>query len=178
MPTRHASDTDHLFVNAARETFRAMLGLEIEPEAYDHGRGATRGYDVSAMIGLANYSREAAAQGSLVISMGEEVARRFVGRLLGRDDIPPLDKEVADGVGELVNVIAGFTKRGLAAVGLNDCRTSLPTVILGAQHRIFHHDECERTATEFSSDLGPFLLQILSMGPASTPAQPRSDAVS
>ena len=80
---------------------------------------------------------------------------------MGTEAFPVLDQDVADGIGELVNVIAGHAKRGLDRAGISECHTTLPNVILGSQHRVFHQRSAERLAAEFSSEIGTFLLQVL-----------------
>jgi len=149
------------FVHAARVTFETMLGIDVAATRREHGVGATGGYDVSGIVGLSHLGGRAGEdRGALVISFPEAVARRTVGRILGAE-CPVLDQDVADGIGELVNVIAGHAKRGLARAGVESCRTALPSVILGSQHRVFHKRDVVRSAVEFECELGTFLLQLL-----------------
>lgn len=154
------------FVRATRTTFARLVGLEVTAAEADHGTGVVTGYDVSGIVGLSRIGDERRPNcGSLVLSFSAEVARRVVGRILGADEMPELGQDVADGVGELVNIIAGQAKQGLADVGIAECRTTLPNVILGSQHRVFYQRNVERTAVQFSSELGDFLLQRLLMFP-------------
>lgn len=147
------------FIEATRTTFETMLGVEVTPGPVETGRGAAGGNDVSGIIGL---SRFAEADGSMVLSFREDVARRVVGWILGADEeLPVMDQDVADGIGELVNVVAGCAKEGLAGAGVADCRTSLPSVILGSQHRVFHRRNVTRYAVGFTSEVGEFVLQVL-----------------
>ncbi len=150
------------FVEAACATFQTMLGVKVTADDYHRGTGVTTGYDVSGIVGLSKLGEAALGkQGSFVLSFPEDVARRTVGRILGLEELPLLDQDVADGIGELVNVIAGLAKRGLARIGIRECRTSLPNVILGSQHRVFHQRDAQCFAAHFSSEIGSFLLQIL-----------------
>jgi len=154
------------FVDAARTTFQTMLGIDARPGAFERGHGVTTGYDVSGIVGLANFETGGAERhASLVLSFPEAVARRAVGRILGLEALPVLDQEVADGIGELASVIAGLAKRGLAHAGIHDCRTTLPNVILGCQHRVFHQREAERYAAPFETEIGSFLLQVIVLLP-------------
>jgi CheY-specific phosphatase CheX len=153
------------FVDATRTTFQTMLGIDARPGGFERGHGVTTGYDVSGIVGLANLEGPAERQASLVLSFPEAVARRAVGRILGLGELPILDQEVADGIGELVSVIAGLAKRGLARAGIHDCQTTLPNVILGCQHRVFHQREAERFAAPFESEIGGFLLQVILLVP-------------
>jgi chemotaxis protein CheX len=149
------------FVEAACTTFETMLGVPVHADDYHSGTGVTSGYDVSGIVGLSNLGDSDIKHGSFVLSFPEEVARRAVGRILGMEELPTLDQDVADGIGEMVNVIAGLAKRGLARIGIPDCHTSLPNVILGSKHRVFHRRDARCSAARFSSEIGSFLLQIL-----------------
>ncbi|MHC4549580.1 MAG: chemotaxis protein CheX [Planctomycetota bacterium] len=161
------------FVEAACATFETMLGIEVSADDYHRGTGVTTGYDVSGIVGLSNLGETVSAnQGSFVLSFPEVVARRAVGRILGLQELPTLDQDVADGIGELVNVIAGLAKRGLAKIGIRECRTSLPNVILGSQHRVFHQRDAHCFAAHFSSEIGSFLLQILLLAPIDREEEP------
>ena len=151
------------FVEAARVTFETMLDAEVRPGAVERGHGAVPGYDVSGIVGL---SQLAGRDGSIVLSFPEDVARQVVGRVLGADDPPlVLDQDVADGIGEIVNVVAGNAKVGLARAGVLDCMTTLPSVILGSQHRIFHQRDADCWAVTMDSDVGEFVLQVLLTAP-------------
>lgn len=154
------------FVEAARQTFQTMLGIDAKPGPFERGHGVTTGYDVSGIVGLSNLEGGGGErQASLVLSFPESVARRAVGRILGLESLPVLDQEVADGIGELASVIAGLAKRGLARAGIHDCRTTLPNVILGCQHRVFHQRDAERYAAPFETEIGGFLLQLILLVP-------------
>jgi chemotaxis protein CheX len=138
-----------------------MLGVTPSVESCETGTGVEAGWDVSGVIGLSRLGVEHLGRGSLVLSFPEHVAREAVGRILGTEAFPVLDQDVADGIGELVNVIAGRAKQGLDRAGIDGCRTSLPNVILGSQHRVFHMRNARRLAARFSSEIGTFLLQVL-----------------
>jgi len=153
------------FVEAACTTFETMLGVRVTPGAFERGTGVTTGYDVSGIVGLSNLDHHHGRHASLVLSFPEDVARRAVGRILGLEELPLLDQDVADGIGELVNVIAGLAKRGLARVGICECHATLPNVILGCKHRVFHQRDAQRFAACFTSEIGSFLLQILLLIP-------------
>jgi chemotaxis protein CheX len=153
------------FVEAACTTFETMLGVQVTPGAFEAGTGVTTGYDVSGIVGLSNIDEHTERQGSLVLSFPEAVARRAVGRILGLEELPLLDQDVADGIGELVNVVAGLAKRGLARIGIHECHATLPNVILGCKHRVFHQRDAQRYAAQFHSEIGEFLLQILLLAP-------------
>ena len=59
-----------------------------------------------------------------------------------------------------MNVVAGRAKRGLAKLGLENCMTSLPTVILGSQHQVFRLRNVDCHSAELTSPIGDMLLQV------------------
>lgn len=154
------------FVDATRTTFKTMLGIHIEPGQLQEGSEVVGGYDVSGVVGLSRLgTADRPNCGSLVLSFPSAVARKVVGTILGVGELPELDQDVADGIGELVNVIAGQAKRGMAEFGILDCRTTLPNVILGSRHRVFYQRNVERCAVLFQTEFGPFLLQRVLLFP-------------
>jgi len=126
------------------------------------GRGAEAGYDVSVVIDLAGLGSRV-GPAALVLSFPADVARGAVGAVLGADAAPELDADVADGIGEIANIVAGAAKPELAALGIDGCDVSLPTVVLGAQHHVFRRRDARCCAVRFRSGVGPFLLQLLSL---------------
>lgn len=78
--------------------------------------------DISAAIGLSG-----PVTGHVVIGLPWSLAGKIVAAMVGG---PVPEGELADGVGELVNVIAGQAKSVLG------CQMSLPVVVTGKGHRI------------------------------------------
>jgi len=147
------------FIEATRRTFEVMLGMDVKTEEVSRGKGVAANFDVSGIVSLDRMG-EANVCGSVVLSFSEDVARRAVGRVFGEEGPATLDQDAADAVGELINVVAGGAKRGLAKMGIDGCRVSLPTVILGAQHRVFRMRDVDSYLAGFSSDIGEFVLQV------------------
>lgn len=143
------------FVQATHRAFEKLVHVTPTSVEVSTERGLVARHDVSAIIGLSGEE-----DGTVVISFPEDVARRAVGRILGQDEMKEVDQDVADGVGELVNVVAGSAKRGLAARGLGRFSFSLPTVILGAKHRVLHAGDIECLVACFATEIGPFSLQV------------------
>lgn len=143
------------FVEAVQATFRTMMNVQAEATDVVQGKSIVSGYDVSGIVGIVGES-----EGAVVLSFEEAVARRVVGCMLGTSEVPTLDQDVADGIGELANVIVGYAKRGLVETCVGSITASLPTVILGAQHRIFRLRDVECVVARFTSEIGCFLLQV------------------
>ena len=68
-----------------------------------------------------------------------------------------LGVEVLDGVGELVNIIAGNAKRDF---GDSQIEISLPGVITGNNYKIHWPDGVPVIAIPFSSELGEFSVNV------------------
>ncbi|MFC1706435.1 chemotaxis protein CheX [Planctomycetota bacterium] len=148
-------DQAECFIDATCKTLGGMLHTKVEPTEVSQEDAVSAGFDVSGIVGLSGQ-----LHGAVVLSQSESVARRAVGRILGVGEMPTLDQDVADGIGEMVNVIVGAAKRGLADHGIQSCTASLPTVILGAQHRVFRLRDVHCRAATFESEIGTFMLQV------------------
>lgn len=105
-----------------------------------------------AVIGMAG-----SVQGSVVLNFSYEIARDIVGKMIMSE--PESDEEIADGVGEVVNIIAGNAKTILSEqkLGLN---LSIPNVIQGADIQVHPPEGVPAILLPFDSELGPFELQI------------------
>jgi chemotaxis protein CheX len=142
------------FVAETVKTFEVMLGVrptESEPEEKQETDSA---YDVSAIIGISG-----TGTGSVVLSFPREVACKAVSRMLG-EEFSEVDTFVADGVGELVNIIAGNAKRQLVKLGFQDLSVSLPNVVVGRHRTVWRSSDMPCLVTRFGSELGPFCLEV------------------
>jgi len=139
------------FLNATMGLFKDFLGLDVtpgKPFVVDDPQDLS---DVSALIGLAGETT-----GALVLSFSRDTALRVVSRLSGKDYLA-LGSEVLDGVGELVNIIAGNAKKDLL-----DFRIviSLPGVITGNSYRINWPRGVPVISIPFASDAGDFRVNV------------------
>ena len=88
--------------------------------------------DISALVGIAGDTGE----GVVAISLSLKAANLLVGRLLRVDPRSVDSYDRKDGVGELVNMIAGSTKIELARLTDASYNLSLPSLIVGNNHEI------------------------------------------
>ena len=93
-------------------------------------------WDISGIIGLSGE-----ASGAVAISLKEETALQVTANLTGIIH-KSLDADVADAVGEIINIIAGNVKKSFE----EDLRVkiSLPTIIKGKAHSIVWPSEKTR----------------------------------
>lgn len=138
-------------VAAARETLSVMLRLEAVEVTPAMAQGVALVHEVSAVIGLSS----ADASGAVVLSTDRTTATAVVSRLAG-EPIEAFDEDVADGLAELANIVAGAAKGGMRA-GL---ALSLPTVVAGAGHQVFRTSGVRNELAFLTTALGPLCLQV------------------
>ncbi len=120
------------FVTGTKEVFETMAGLKIRRKAIYLKSNCLMYGDISGIIGLSGPTT-----GTCAISLPEGLAVRIIESLLGE----PLGDnsaraEVNDGVGELINMIAGRAKTLLSSTTYHFDIT-LPTIISGKNHEFF-----------------------------------------
>ena len=139
------------FLTASMNLFRVHLGITVrslnpfvrpEPHALD---------EVTGIIGLAGET-----MGAVVLSFSRQTAMNIVSVFAGKT-YTALTNEVLDGVGELVNIIAGNAKQDLLDFRIS---ISLPGVIVGGGSRIHWPEGVPVITIPFDSDLGAFSVNV------------------
>jgi chemotaxis protein CheX len=130
------------FTNAVIRTFQKMIMVECTPVESTHSEVAS--VDFSGSIGFSGY-----INGNCTLRLTEQTAREAVTRISGEqvDNVA----EIADGVGELVNMIAGNAKAALVNLGLS---LSMPEVIRGQDQKKGSQQFNELFKLHFSSEIG------------------------
>jgi chemotaxis protein CheX len=139
------------FLNATMGLFRDFLGMDVssgKPYILDDPKELS---DVSAIIGLAGETT-----GAVVLSFDHDTALKVVSLLAGKT-YAFLGSEVLDGVGELVNIIAGNAKKELLDFRIS---ISLPGVITGNSYRINWPRGIPVITIPFTSDIGNFSVNV------------------
>jgi chemotaxis protein CheX len=117
------------FIDVCRHVFKDFVGVELSVgRPYFSDQKAVHNWDISAIIGLTGEAR-----GAVVISMKKELALKITSLLTGSQH-DKIDDDVADGIGEIVNIISGNVKKELE----DEYRLiiSLPTIVQGDWHHI------------------------------------------
>jgi chemotaxis protein CheX len=70
-----------------------------------------------------------------------------------------LNHEVADAVGELVNMISGQARRELEVLG-RLFHAAIPTVISGQGHCVTHYTDGPKIAIPFTTEGGSFIIEV------------------
>lgn len=141
-------------VTATVSTLDTLIGLKVrrgQASAARTFRPPARTSFV-AVIGMAG-----TVQGSVVLTFDDKVARDVVGRMVGGE--AGSDEEVADGVGEVVNIIAGNTKTILNEQNLG-LKLSIPNVVQGCEIRVHPPEGIPAILIPFESEIGTFSIQI------------------
>jgi chemotaxis protein CheX len=130
---------------AACLTFSKTLMVELTPV---EGEVPEPDWEIFGLIGLSGD-----INGNVALCLRNETAREIVYRFAGEEAKGIAD--ITDGVGELVNIIAGNTKSCLADAAV--C-LSLPEVIQGRSVRIDFKRYAEKIEIRFASEIGPVKL--------------------
>jgi len=113
--------------------------------------------DITAIIGFSGRRR-----GSVIMSMTNEIAQQAVGGMLGVD-FEEINSDVCDGVGELVNVIAGSAKTKLQVMDI-DFDLSIPNTVVGQNHQIKVSSGARSTHFDFATSAGAFFIEVYLRG--------------
>jgi len=139
------------FLKASMNLFKEYLGLQAE-SGKPYLLGDPQDLEaISAIIGLAGDTR-----GAVVLSFSRETAIAIVSKMAGHE-IKVLGNEVLDGVGELVNIIAGNAKQDLLDFRIE---ISLPGVVTGKSYKIHWPEGIPVVAIPFKTELGPFTVSV------------------
>lgn len=142
------------FVDAVQEVLSMMAMLNIE--VVDTYLGTTQFHyaDVSGIMALAGDQK-----GIIMISFYEALSNKIISSIMGLPIEEITEEEQHDGVGELINMIAGGAK---ARLGDSDWSflLSAPTVITGNQHRVIQQKDIPCVIMVFSIDDENFAVQL------------------
>lgn len=116
-------------IEATVDTYKTMLGIT----PYRNGKleVKTGVFPVSQCMGVIGFTGK--VRGAMLIGMSEEVACKTISSFLDKE-ILTIDADVLDGIGEIINIIAGGASAKLAEyrIGLG-----IPTVLVGKEHKMF-----------------------------------------
>lgn len=139
------------FIIASMNLFKEYLELDVKSGTPFILKDPQVLNEVSGMIGLAGETA-----GSVVLSFSRDTAIRIVSRFAGHR-YQALGKDVLDGVGELINIVAGNAKKDLLDFKI---AISLPGVITGNDYRIHWPENVPVISVPFSSSVGDFTLNV------------------
>lgn len=142
------------FLEAVVTVLKTMAFTEATPgkPALKKKEDASKG-DVTGVVGLTG-----AVKGSLALSFTEPAILEVVTNMFG-EDMPEVNGEVQDAVGELSNMVSGDARRSLEGQGYS-FQASIPTVITGKGHNITHAVPGPSVVMPFTTSSGhPFFVE-------------------
>lgn len=142
------------FVESVTELFRTMLNAKVTRGTVHVSNGIGEPRNVIALIGITGSVR-----GTVALHLPVNTALKMVNILLGTDHTT-IDQTVADGVSEVVNIIAGGAKAKFPQANEKPLKLSLPTLVRGNNVEIDYPSKSVWLDVPFSSDLGPFSLRV------------------
>lgn len=143
------------FIDATRNVFATMCGVEIVRKKLFLKDDYKMMGDVSGVMGLSG-----TASGSVVVSLPKDLACSIVAQMLGEEKVPAdLTSDVCDGIGEIINMIAGQAKAMLVKTKYH-FTISIPSVVSGQGHEISHKKGTPNIVVLFEADGQTFALQV------------------
>jgi len=139
------------FIISTIDTFKLMIKIDVKPDKPLLKQGNEPLYDISGIIGLSGN-----AQGSISLSFPKIVALKTISAMIG-SEIKIIGPEITDGIGELVNIIAGNAKQHLTEYHLN---ISLPNVIVGKDHYVSSPSGIPTIIVPFKCEFGDFAMEV------------------
>ena len=138
------------FMNAVRDVFRKMAGVEITVERpkLKESPGAT--YDVCGIIGFSG-----AVSGSVAVTFSDEAAVALVAAFAG-SAMERSSPDFADAIGELANMIAGAAKQSLGGMA----SISIPSVVIGKGFSVANLSEARGIVIPCLCAFGRFTVEV------------------
>ncbi len=139
------------FISSTIETYKTMLNCIATPGKPILKQAPYTTYDITGNIGLSG-----SAHGSISLAFKEKAAVDTVSAMLGTT-LSADKPEIIDGIGELVNIIAGYAKKDLTEYNLE---ISLPSVIIGRDVVVTVPSGVSAFIVPFSSRISNFTMEI------------------
>ncbi|OHD07479.1 MAG: hypothetical protein A2086_14520 [Spirochaetes bacterium GWD1_27_9] len=139
------------FLNASMNLFKEYLNVSVTVSPPVLLKDPNELKEVSAIIGLAGDT-----VGAVVLTFSRETAIKMVSKFSGLSFMA-ITNEVIDGVGEMVNIIAGNAKKDLEDYRIE---ISLPGVITGNSYNINWPKGVPVISIPFQSEFGDFSVNV------------------
>ncbi|PID72016.1 MAG: chemotaxis protein CheX [Desulfobulbus propionicus] len=140
-------------VAATMEVFETMIFMDIQAGDMQVGNDIMVTADISSCIGLAGDVR-----GLVGVHCPGEVAMGITAAMLGME-FDEINEDVQDAVGEIVNMVAGGIKVGLAEQK-KDTQLTVPTTVVGKSLRTGGLSGGTRLMVPFSVEQGTFGVEM------------------
>jgi chemotaxis protein CheX len=141
------------FIKTTQEVFKQFIGIGVKPGKpfIFNPDDKKLNYDISGIIGLAGE-----VVGFVIISFPKIAALRIVSKLTG-NEMKIFDEIVVDSVGEIVNIIAGNSKKEMEEFRIV---ISLPSIVKGVNHQLAWISGVPVICIPFDSEYGNFFVFV------------------
>lgn len=109
--------------------------------------------DVTGVIGLTGDTN-----GTIAVTFDQGSILKIVSNMFG-EEMEEINHEIADAVGELVNMISGQARRELEEIG-RVFDAAIPSVISGKDHCVIHYTDGPKIAIPFTTETGSFTIEV------------------
>jgi len=141
------------FLEATIDVLKTMAFVDPAPgKPYLKQDNYAKG-DISAIIGMTG-----SAKGSLALTFTESCIVKIVSNMLG-EDIREINGDIKDAVGEITNMVSGAARKKLEAEGFT-VTAAIPTVVSGKGHSIVHVMGGPSIIIPFTTEHGPFVVDV------------------
>ena len=141
------------FIEATLRSLEMMASISAEKTGLELRDDHITAYEISSIIGITGET-----SGSVVISMPERLACKIASNML-MEEITVMNRMVEDAIGEIGNIVVGDARRSLMQEGFN-LTISIPTVVIGAGHRISRPGNIPCIAIPFTTEYGDFEVNV------------------
>jgi chemotaxis protein CheX len=150
------------FIKSTKNIFKMMLQLDVNVGEPSIKQSNQPSHDVSGIIAFSGD-----LNGSVVLSFPWDTAQRVVTLFTGMEIGADQREELADAVGELVNMIAGSAKAQFEG---RDISISCPSMVLGDNHTVQAASDTVGVLIPCESDCGHFSVEVTSKAEGSSAA--------
>lgn len=119
------------FVDGVSNVIKTMCGMDLTLGKPFLKKSQKTTGDISGCIDL----HADGQNGIVLLSFSREAILLIVSKMLS-EEMTWINKEVKDAVGELTNMVAGDSRKNLAALGFN-FQAGIPVVVVGVEHEIY-----------------------------------------
>ena len=141
------------FIESTLRSLDMMAGIKAEKIGLELKDEHITAYEISTIIGLTG-----GASGSVIISFPTKLACKIASNML-MEEIESINQSVEDAIGEIGNIVVGDARRTLILEG-HSLNISIPTVVIGAGHRISRPGNVPCIAIPFATDYGNFEVNV------------------
>lgn len=141
------------FIESVLGNLETLAAIKAEKMEISISKDAKTGLDISAIIGLSGE-----VMGSAIISLPEKIALKIASAMF-MEELPDLNDDVKDAIGEFANIVIGNARNKLVDAGLG-VNISTPTIIVGKGHEISHPHSIPFLVIPFKTDIDTFEINI------------------